>query len=266
MLIASLIALAEKDIKKIIALSTLSQLGFIITSLGLNFLNIAFFHLITHAYFKSCMFVQVGGIILLNDTSQEGRSYSRRNNRIILTSLGISCLSLCGFPLLRGFISKDLILIGVISPSLSIIIFSAYALGVFFTLLYRLRIMLYSLSNYFSPNSKMALPYSYSSSTIILVILGVSSGWFIFSNSILPPLSVLFLEKLIPLLFWLLVLLLPYSYFSLIENIGRMLIQDTIVLYFQKLPLYNFKILDSAHLYSISSINYFLSRVDIFLR
>jgi len=61
-------ALVEKDLKKIVALSTLSQLGFIVIALGFAFALLRFLHLITHALFKSCIFIAVGGLILLSFT------------------------------------------------------------------------------------------------------------------------------------------------------------------------------------------------------
>lgn len=264
--IASSIALAEKDIKKIIALRTLSQLGFIMTSLGLSSLRIAFFHLITHAYFKRCMFVQVGGIILLNNTSQDGRLYSHRGNITIMASLSIRCLSLCGFPILSGFISKDLVLTSVMSPSVSMLIFIIYVLGVFLTFLYSLRILLYSLVNSSSPYSKLPPPKVYFSSTLILVRLGCSVGWFIFSNLSLPPIHLLFVEKLIPRFYWVLLFLLPYSLLKSFELLGGIFIQDTIILQTQKFPLKNFKILDVFHLYILNTFNRSLHNYSLFFR
>lgn len=176
MVVASVIALAEKDLKKIIALSTLSQLGFMMSGLGLTSVVMSFFHLVTHAFFKSCIFVQVGGMILSNNTSQDGRMYSYSGNYVIMVSLGVRCLSLCGFPLLSGFISKDLILASVFSPVMSACLFVIYVAGVFITFLYSLRIMLFATLNSKISSLKFVNLKLYSRRSLILVALGVSSG------------------------------------------------------------------------------------------
>lgn len=102
----------ENDLKKIIALSTLRQLGLIMMSLGLGFYELAFFHLITHAIFKSLLFLCAGVFIHSIGDTQDIR---------ILGGLIISCpvtsfyfigasIALCGFPFLSGFYSRDIIL------------------------------------------------------------------------------------------------------------------------------------------------------------
>jgi NADH-ubiquinone oxidoreductase chain 5 len=107
---SSLAAILEKDFKKIIALSTLSHLGFIVVLVGFNNPDSAFFHLVIHAFFKALLFITVGVII------HNSRGYQRFNiitsifnltklNSIILT---LSIFRLCGLPFLSGFYSKDL--------------------------------------------------------------------------------------------------------------------------------------------------------------
>lgn len=163
--VARLIAISEKDLKKIIALRTLRQLGFIISGLGLTSILISFFHLITHAFFKSCIFVQVGGIILSNNTSQDGRIYSFRSNYFIRAALSIRCLSLCGLPILSGFISKDILLLGVLNPNIRLYLIVFYLLGVFLTFLYRLRIILFARLNSPIGRYKLISTNSYRRST-----------------------------------------------------------------------------------------------------
>jgi len=110
--IAGFSALFECDIKKIVALSTLSQLGVIIASIGLGLVDLAFFHLITHALFKALLFVCVGKLIHLHHHSQDLRSMGNLFNQLpfTLACLNIANLSLCGIPFLSGFYSKDLII------------------------------------------------------------------------------------------------------------------------------------------------------------
>lgn len=123
---AGLAAIAECDIKKVVALSTLRQLGVIIASLGLGIANLAFFHLITHAIFKALLFICVGTLIHTHNHSQDLRTIGNLVNQIPLTlaSLNIANLSLCGAPFIRGFYSKDAILETRLSnPTNPIIIF-----------------------------------------------------------------------------------------------------------------------------------------------
>ena len=108
MLIAGVRALFETDIKKIVALSTLSQLGLIIISLGIGGWIITFAHLLAHAYFKALLFMAVGTSIHMADDYQDLRKASLSlSSRITLTFIGVANLRLCGFPFLAGFYSKD---------------------------------------------------------------------------------------------------------------------------------------------------------------
>ena len=102
----------EFDLKKIIALSTLSQLGLIIRILSIGFYKLAFFHLLTHALFKALLFICAGVIIHNTKNAQDIRFIGNLNIRIPLTCrcFNIANLALCGIPFLAGFYSKDLIL------------------------------------------------------------------------------------------------------------------------------------------------------------
>lgn len=110
--IAGLGANFENDLKKIIALSTLRQLGVIISILALGFPDLAFLHLLTHALFKALLFMCAGVLIHRAGDNQDIRIIGTLVNFIPLTVIIINLanLSLCGFPFLAGFYSKDLIL------------------------------------------------------------------------------------------------------------------------------------------------------------
>ena len=105
-------ALVECDIKKIIALSTLRQLGVMMAAIGLGFPILAFFHLITHALFKALLFVCAGTLINLHHHRQDLRRMGNLVSQIPLTisCLNIANMALCGLPFLSGFYSKDLII------------------------------------------------------------------------------------------------------------------------------------------------------------
>ena len=106
------IALVQMDIKKLIAYSTCSQLGYMIFSCGLSLYSLSLFHLFNHAFFKALLFLSAGSIIhsLSNeqDLRKMGGLLKILPNSYI--SILIASLSLCGFPFLSGFFSKDFII------------------------------------------------------------------------------------------------------------------------------------------------------------
>ena len=111
-LMAGISAIVECDIKKIIALSTLRQLGVMMVSIGMGAPMLAFFHLLTHAIFKALLFLCAGTLINLHGHSQDLRFIGNIGVRIPLlcARLVISNLALCGAPFMSGFYSKDLVL------------------------------------------------------------------------------------------------------------------------------------------------------------
>jgi len=112
MLMAGRLACYEMDIKKVIAMSTLSQLGFIVYVLSFGEIDLSFVHLVCHALFKALLFLRCGYIIIINYGGQDSRllSSSLVGSYIISLSFLFSCLSLIGFPFMSGFYSKDLII------------------------------------------------------------------------------------------------------------------------------------------------------------
>nr|URX52768.1 NADH dehydrogenase subunit 5 [Neotermes cf. insularis/malandensis]URX52781.1 NADH dehydrogenase subunit 5 [Neotermes cf. insularis/malandensis] len=112
MFMAGLGANFEYDLSKIIALSTLSQLGLMIGSISVGLVGMAFFHLLTHALFKALLFMCAGVIIHTVKDSQDIRFMGNLSFQMPFTSvcLGVSSFALCGMPFLAGFYSKDLIL------------------------------------------------------------------------------------------------------------------------------------------------------------
>nr|WRY72429.1 NADH dehydrogenase subunit 5 [Farynala starica] len=146
MLMSSFCANYEFDLKKIIALSTLSQLGLMMSSLFLGMVNLSFYHLLTHAVFKSLLFLCSGIMIYYMNNNQDIRMMGVVSNYLPFTSacFNISSLALCGFPFLSGFYSKDLI---VELMSMSILNFFIYSLFYFclgLTACYSVRLFFYS--------------------------------------------------------------------------------------------------------------------------
>lgn len=150
--IAGISANYEFDLKKIIALSTLRQLGLIIRILRIGLPDLAFFHLLTHAIFKALLFICAGIIIHIINDIQDIRFIGGIRLYIPLTSLciNISNIALCGIPFLAGFYSKDLILELVRFRNLNLIIFFLYYLSTGLTIFYRFRLIIYLIVNDFN--------------------------------------------------------------------------------------------------------------------
>lgn len=109
---SSVTALVEEDLKKVVALRTLSQIGFSMVTLGLGLRFISFIHLVRHALFKSCLFIQVGYIIHCSFGQQDGRNYRNNGNlpNFIQLQLLVTLFCLCGLIFSRGAVRKDFIL------------------------------------------------------------------------------------------------------------------------------------------------------------
>ena len=110
---AALIAVAQNDIKRILAYSTVSQLGYMMAGLGLGGVAVGMFHLITHAFFKALLFLGAGSVIHGCHEEQDIRRMGglRVDMPLTFATYAIGMLALCGFPLFfSGFWSKDGIL------------------------------------------------------------------------------------------------------------------------------------------------------------
>ena len=110
---AALIAVAQNDIKRILAYSTVSQLGYMMAGLGMGGVAVGMFHLITHAFFKALLFMGAGSVIHGCHEEQDIRHMGglRKEMPVTFATYAIGMLALCGFPLLfSGFWSKDAIL------------------------------------------------------------------------------------------------------------------------------------------------------------
>jgi NADH-ubiquinone oxidoreductase chain 5 len=135
----------ENDLKKIIALSTLSQLGLIIIILGFGFYELSFFHLITHAIFKSLLFLCAGVFIHSMGDIQDIRGVGKLYISCPVTSFYFiaASIALCGFPFLSGFYSKDLILEIYFIGEMNVFIYLLIFFSTVFTLTYSTRLIYY---------------------------------------------------------------------------------------------------------------------------
>lgn len=148
MLFSGISANFEEDIKKVVALSTLSQLGLIFIILSLGLWKMAFFHLVTHALFKSRLFMSVGFMIHNVKSSQDSRVISGFGSRrpLLCLALRVTNLALCGFPFLAGFYSKDLILETIFGSPSDYFLLILIVIGTGLTVSYRLRLLYKGLS------------------------------------------------------------------------------------------------------------------------
>jgi NADH-quinone oxidoreductase subunit L len=115
--LAATIALTQNDIKKVLAYSTVSQLGYMIMALGVGAYSFAFFHLVTHAFFKACLFLGSGSVIHAMHHEQDIRQMGGLRKKLPLTyaTFLISTLAISGIPFTSGFFSKDGILAGTLA-------------------------------------------------------------------------------------------------------------------------------------------------------
>nr|YP_009667322.1 NADH dehydrogenase subunit 5 [Oxya japonica]ASC44536.1 NADH dehydrogenase subunit 5 [Oxya japonica] len=189
MFMAGLGANFEFDLSKIIALSTLSQLGLMMSILSMGYSKLAFFHLLVHALFKALLFMCAGSVIHNLKDSQDIRFMGSIINFMPLTSVcfNVSSLSLCGMPFLAGFYSKDLILEMVCLSWINCLIFFLYFFSTGLTASYSFRLFYYSMSgdnNYYSSFSFDDKGYYISFGMIGLLFVAVFGGsllsWLIF--------------------------------------------------------------------------------------
>nr|APT41564.1 NADH dehydrogenase subunit 5 [Micropygomyia chassigneti] len=191
MFMAGLGANYEFDLKKIIALSTLSQLGLMMSILAFGFMKLAFFHLLTHALFKALLFMCAGSVIHNMINNQDIRFMGSLSSLMPLTMtyMSVANLALCGMPFLAGFYSKDLILEILYSSNFNYIIFFLFVISTSLTVMYSFRLIYYSLtgcSNIFSFHPMNDMSWIMLKSMLGLLIMAVIGGsmlmWLMFPN------------------------------------------------------------------------------------
>lgn len=190
---AGIRALVERDMKKIVALSTLRQLGVIISAIGLGLPVLAYFHLITHALFKALLFVCVGTLINLHHHNQDLRVIGNLSYQmpVTITCLNIANMALCGLPFISGFYSKDLIIEIVLFSSYSYIIIFIFILATMITAAYSIRLIFTGL---ISMRMGMRMQYVEDNSTsntspIIILRLGAIFGGCFMNWVVISPLN-----------------------------------------------------------------------------
>lgn len=169
----------EKDLKKIIALSTLRQIAIIIFAISINSIILAFTHLIIHALFKSAIFLCAG--IIIHESSYQDIRIIGLNYTIFpltLSILGINRIALIGIPFISGFFSKDIILEKIISSNINLTLLVIITISVGITSIYSIRISLLSNKSIIKLNPLLHNHYSINSTLpiILLRLFGITSG------------------------------------------------------------------------------------------
>ena len=142
---SSLIGLFQQDIKKVIAYSTMSQLGMMVIAVGLSSYNVALFHLVNHAFYKGLLFLGAGAVIHAVADNQDFRKYGGLRPFLPLSYsvMLIASLSLVAFPFMTGFYSKDFILESAYGEFYfsSIVVYFIATIGAMFTTLYSVKVL-----------------------------------------------------------------------------------------------------------------------------
>nr|YP_010582864.1 NADH dehydrogenase subunit 5 [Dolichovespula kuami]UGB89880.1 NADH dehydrogenase subunit 5 [Dolichovespula kuami] len=192
MMMSGLMANFEFDLKKIIALSTLSQLGLMMSILSLGEVDLGFIHLIIHALFKSLLFMCSGILIHQMSNNQDIRYMGCLVSYYPFVSLifFISLLSLCGFPFFSGYYSKDLIMEIFLMSKMNFFSIFMLMMATLFTVSYSVRLIILVYLNYINKKNYLILineDILMSLSLVILYLYSVIMGYFLINlfNSML---------------------------------------------------------------------------------
>jgi NADH-ubiquinone oxidoreductase chain 5 len=229
---SSLIGLFQQDIKKVIAYSTMSQLGMMVIAVGLSSYNVALFHLINHAFYKGLLFLGAGAVIHAVADNQDFRKYGGLISFLPLTYsvMLIASLSLVAFPFMTGFYSKDFILESAYGQYYfsGIVVYFIATIGAMFTTLYSVKVLYLSFLT--NPNGPMANYKQAHESDIFMslpliilaifsiffgylvkdIFIGLGSGFFMDNSIFIHPIHEIMLDtefavptlfKLLPLVF-----------------------------------------------------------------
>jgi len=179
-LLAALIAVQQNDIKRILAYSTLSQLGYMVMAVGCGGPAASMFHLTTHAAFKALLFLGAGAVIYACHHEQNIWKLGNLKNKMEWTSrtFVIGALALSGFPLLSGFFSKDAILMQAYEHQMPLFIIGVFV--AFLTAFYMTRCVIVTFfGEARSDHAKEAeeVPGEMVAPLVILALLSIGLGW-----------------------------------------------------------------------------------------
>jgi NADH-quinone oxidoreductase subunit L len=176
-ILAATIALKQNDIKKVLAYSTVSQLGYMFLALGVGAYSAGVFHVMTHAFFKALLFLAAGSVIHALGGEQDIRKMGGLSKKIKITYITflIGCIAIAGIPPFSGFFSKDAILLSAFENNK--ILYAIALFGAMLTAFYMFRLLVIAFTGTFrgTEEQKNHLHESSPTITIPLIILAVLS-------------------------------------------------------------------------------------------
>ncbi|HMK26303.1 MAG TPA: NADH-quinone oxidoreductase subunit L [Chitinophagaceae bacterium] len=176
-ILAATIALKQNDIKKVLAYSTVSQLGYMFLALGVGAYSAGVFHVMTHAFFKALLFLAAGSVIHAMGGEQDIRNMGGLSKKIRITFITflIGCIAIAGIPPFSGFFSKDAILLAVYVKNP--VLYGVALFGALLTAFYMFRLLFITFSGSFrgTEEQKHHVHESPSAMTIPLIILALLS-------------------------------------------------------------------------------------------
>jgi len=186
-LLSGTAAILECDLKKVVALSTLSHLGLIMLSLGLGERSLCFAHLNTHAAFKALLFIGVGTVIHSCYGGQEARSVTTlpTSSPSLLRAITVSMLSMCGFIFLSGWVTKEAILGACVNSYSGLVLLFFFYVGLGLTLAYSFRLLLIFFgTDHLSQLCSVSVSASRSckAPVFILVLRSILQGWLVWAS------------------------------------------------------------------------------------
>nr|YP_004123399.1 NADH dehydrogenase subunit 5 [Contracaecum rudolphii B Bullini et al., 1986]ACP30396.1 NADH dehydrogenase subunit 5 [Contracaecum rudolphii B Bullini et al., 1986] len=212
MFFSSVAALVEEDLKKVVALSTLSQMGFSMLTLGLGLGFVSFVHLLSHALFKSCLFMQIGYLIHCSFGQQDGRNYSNMGNlpSFIQLQLLVTLFCLCGLVFSSGAVSKDFILEFFFSNSFMVFFALMFFVSVFFTFGYSYRLWKGFFMSFSGPVFNFSSGSIMNFLSLILIFFSIFFIWWLNFNMLALPSLFLYVDFFTPIFFLVFMILLVY--------------------------------------------------------
>ncbi len=204
-LVAAAIAIKQNDIKKVLAYSTVSQLGFMFIALGTGHYVAALFHVITHAFFKALLFLGSGSVIHAMGGEQDIRNMGGLHKSMKITSITflIGCIAIAGIPGFSGFFSKDEILAGAFASSP--VLYGATLFAALLTAFYMFRLYILTFTGKFRGTDEQEhhlheSPALMTVPLVVLAVLAVIGGYINVPEALGGHLELAhFLEKVIPM-------------------------------------------------------------------
>nr|YP_009050214.1 NADH dehydrogenase subunit 5 [Nematodirus spathiger]AGZ64202.1 NADH dehydrogenase subunit 5 [Nematodirus spathiger] len=240
MFFSSIAALVEEDMKKVVALSTLSQMGFSMLTLGLGYIFISFIHLVSHALFKSCLFMQVGYIIHNNSNQQDSRGYGYNGSLSLFMQLQllVTLFCLCGLLFSSGMISKDFILECFFINNFFLVLSLMFFFSIFLTFGYSYRLWKTLFMSFNKVSYVFDTSFFMNVLSLVLIVFSIAFLWWLNNNMLLIPSFFLYLDFYVPIFY---VFMLMLSIYLVLKLLIKEFVYKFLVDYLAMGLVYSFK-------------------------